>query len=65
MYSSGEGVPKDIVLAYMWADLAASGAPDDETRVLAIKNRDILVQGMSPEQIAEAQRMAREWKPVD
>ena len=32
MYSRGEGLPKDFILAYMWADLAASHAPDDETR---------------------------------
>ena len=65
MYSSGEGVPKDFVLAYMWAELAASHAQDDETREIANKNRDNLVQGMSPEQIAAARRMAREWKPRD
>ena len=65
LYASGEGVPKDFILAYMWADLAASRAQDDETRELATKNRDNLVQGMSPKQIAEARRMAREWKPAN
>ena len=65
MYTRGEGVPKDYVLAYMWADLAASGAQDDETRELANKTRDNLVQGMSPEQIAAARRMARGWKPAN
>jgi TPR repeat protein len=65
MYTRGEGVPKDNVLAYMWADLAAAGAQDDETRELANKNRDNLVQGMSPEQIAAARRLTRAWKPAD
>jgi hypothetical protein len=49
----------------MWADLAASRAQDDETREVANKNRDNLVQGMSPEQIAAARRMARGWKPAN
>ena len=65
LYTSGEGVPKDYVQAYMWADLAASRAQDDETRKLANKNRDNLVQGMSPEQIGAARRMSRSWKPAD
>jgi TPR repeat protein len=65
IYTRGEGVPKDYVLAYTWADLAASRAQDDETREVAAKNRDNLVQGMSPEQIAAARRMARGWKPAN
>jgi TPR repeat protein len=65
MYTRGEGVPKDYVLAYMWADLAASHAQDDETREVANKNRDNLVRGMSPKQIAAAQRMAHGWKPAN
>jgi hypothetical protein len=65
LYTSGEGVPKDLMLAYMWADLAASRAQDDEMREAANKNRDNLVQAMSPEQIAEARRMARGWKPAN
>ena len=49
----------------MWADLAASRALDDETREVANKNRDNLVDGMSPEQIAEARRKAAVWKPAN
>ena len=49
----------------MWADLAASRAQDDETRKLANKNRDNLVQGMSSEQIGAARRLAHTWKPAN
>jgi hypothetical protein len=42
----------------MWWNLAAS-----QGDVNAIKNRDIVVTKMTPAQIAEAQRLAREWKP--
>jgi uncharacterized protein len=29
----------------------------------AVKNREIIAKHMRPEQIAEAQKLAREWKP--
>jgi TPR repeat protein len=58
IYGDGLGVPKDYVLAYMWANLAASRGSED-----AKKSRDLLEPLMTPDQIAEAQRLAREWKP--
>ena len=58
MYAKGQGVPQDYVLAHMWFNLSA--AQGDET---AVKNRDIVAGKMTPEQLAEAQRLAREWKP--
>jgi TPR repeat protein len=57
MYANGEGVPKDGVLAYMWLNLAAA-----KSDARAIKNRGHLASKMTPAQIAEAQRLAREWK---
>ena len=57
MYAKGEGVPKDYVQAYMWRNLAA--AQGDE---IAKKGRDALEPDMTREQIAEAQRLSREWK---
>ena len=58
MYAKGHGVPQDYVLAHMWFNLAA--AQSYET---AVKNRDLAVSNMTPAQIAEAQKLAREWKP--
>jgi len=64
MYSTGHGVPQDFVLAHMWFNLAAAqGDTGDDTGHLAALERDAVSQKMTPEQIAEAQRMAREWKP--
>jgi uncharacterized protein len=58
MYDEGQGVPQDYVQAHMWFNLAgASGHAN------AIKNRDAVARKMTPEQIAGAQRLAREWKP--
>ncbi len=54
MYRDGRGVPQDDVAAHMWLDLAGSQ-----------KVRDDVAAGMTPEQIAEAQRLAREWKPTE
>jgi TPR repeat protein len=58
MYATGRGVPQDDTLAHMWCNLAASNGFDE-----AAKNRDLIAKEMTPEQIAEAQRLAREWKP--
>jgi uncharacterized protein len=57
-YWLGQGVPQDHVLAHMWFNLAAVGGDKD-----AVKGRDILAAQMTPAQIAEAQKLAREWKP--
>ena len=56
-YYTGKGIPQDYVLAYMWANLAASQGDED-----AVKLRDKIATKMPPDLIAEAQRLAREWK---
>ena len=55
-YAQGYGVPEDVVLAYMWSNLAAAqGNLGGQTL------KDRVEQQMTPEQIAEAQRLSREW----
>ncbi len=63
MYAKGTGVIQDYVLAHMWFNLAAARAPPDETRNLFVITRDLTEKHMTPDQVAEAQRLAREWKP--
>lgn len=58
----GQGVPQDYVGAYMWFSLAASRATGDQQKLYS-QGRDISAHRMPPQQIAEAQRLAREWKP--
>ena len=58
LYSQGRGVPKDSVQAYRWYTLAA-GQGDD----LAEKFTDHLEKSMTLDQLAQAQRLAREWTP--
>lgn len=63
MYENGQGVPQDYVQAHMWINLAASRETDLNWRNTRVKARDTLAAKMTREQIAEAQRRAREWKP--
>jgi uncharacterized protein len=75
MHSDGQGVPRDYVLAHLWYNLAASG---QETKATRIAERRFLLEWakitastfrvleelrMTAGQIAEAQRLAREWEP--
>ena len=56
MYSLGQDVDKDLVAAHKWFNLAALRGNECAKQY----RRDISTE-MSPEEIAEAQREAREW----
>ena len=58
MYATGGGVPKDDVRAHMWFDLAAS-----QGNLNGAASRNLVAREMTPAQIAEAQKLAREWRP--
>jgi len=47
----------------MWLNLAAAQSSSGEIRDESVKLRDDVAKRMTPEQIADAQRLAREWKP--
>jgi hypothetical protein len=67
MYEQGIGVPQDFVQAYMWLNLAVAQGGDEVTSMglsTITKARDKVAAEMTPAQIAEAQRLAREWKPT-
>ena len=57
-YEGRSGAPQDYVLAHMWVKLAAAQGFEK-----AAELRDLLEEYMTPAQLAEAQRRAREWKP--
>jgi hypothetical protein len=63
MLFEGRGVAQDLVAALMWFNLAADQltAPDRFTYAQA---RDRSAEEMTAEQVAEAERLAREWKPT-
>jgi TPR repeat protein len=58
LYENGWGVPQDYVQAHMWFNLAGGFGLEQ-----AFRSRDKLAIKMSSNQIAEAQQLAREWKP--
>ena len=56
MYGKGYGVPRDYVLAHMWFNLAAKNGAQ-----AAIRLRQSAEAFLTPAQIEEAERLAREW----
>jgi TPR repeat protein len=58
-HSVGDGVPQDFVLAHKWLNLAAMRGSSRAREV-----RAEIAACMTPGQIAEAQRLAREWRPA-
>jgi uncharacterized protein len=64
MNENGQGAPQDYTPAHMWLNLAAARDPDAKTSDLAAKARDLVASKMTSAQIAEAERLAREWKPM-
>jgi hypothetical protein len=59
LYARGFGVPQDFVLAHTWVNLAAASADSADARYYATE-RDALAALMTAEQLATAQRLARE-----
>ncbi len=58
MHATGRGTPKDLVRAHMWFTLCAEqGLGNSEAW------RDYLAVRMSPEQIAESEKLANETRP--
>ena len=58
-YDNGLGVSQDKVSAYMWFNLSAA-----QGKAGAAAFRDLIARYMIPEQISEAQKRSREWKPT-
>ena len=58
MYDKGQGVPQNYIEAHKWFNLAAT-----KGNKAARKNRDNIEKRMTRGQLAEAQRLARSWKP--
>jgi TPR repeat protein len=56
MYALGQGVAQNYITAHMWSNI--SGASGTEN---AVDARDEIAKQMTPTQIAEAQKLAREW----
>ena len=62
MYAKGYGVPQNHIEAHKWFNLAAASSTSKPNRDRAVEARDKLAARMTPAQLAEAQKLAREWK---
>ena len=60
VYTNGEGVPQDNVEAHMRLNLAASRSSGAD-REGSVATRDRVAERMTPADLSEAQRRAREW----
>lgn len=55
-YAKGEGVPEDYVRAYAWLSIAVARGDEQAKKI-----KKALVATMTPDAIAEAQRLSREY----
>ena len=58
LYENGYGVGTDLMLAYAWYIMAATGGSEQATT-----NASRVAQLLKPEQLREAQDLSRDWKP--
>jgi TPR repeat protein len=58
MHAEGLGVPVDNVQAYFWHDRAAAQGVQS-----AAEKRDLVAKLLTPDEAAQAQKLAQEWKP--
>jgi TPR repeat protein len=58
MYMTGVGVRRNFVKACMWFNIAGKGDPG------AVSNKGFLKKRMTPEEIAQAESLAKEWLSI-
>ena len=65
MYEHGAGVGRNFIRAHKWYNLAASRfqASEQDIRDQALRSRDRVASLLTSNDLAMAQRLAREWRP--
>ena len=63
LYCSGRDGSPDLIEAHKWFNIVGSQIPPDnfDMRDEVVAARDKLAANMTPHEVAEAQRLAREW----
>jgi len=59
----GKGVPMDLVSAHAWYNLASRGMGDEQLWKKAKSARDRVALKLAPEELARAEKIARDWRP--
>ena len=62
LYGKGQGVPLDYVQSYVWFSAAAENREYGMARDQALELRDMMAAFLTPDQRAEAERLAAEWR---
>ena len=65
LYADGEGVARDPIQAHMWLTLAVAKLPQNEYLMDALRMREVVARNMTPDDIEEATRLARELRAVE
>ena len=65
MYFYGTGVPQDYFQAQKWFNLATARKPVEKSPEAIQWAKDESEKVMTGSQVAEAQRLAQEWRPRD
>ncbi len=63
LFNFGKGVQRDYTEAYMWYERAAMHSQGGNKDSI-VEMRDGIAEKLTTQQIAEAKRLAREWKPA-
>jgi TPR repeat protein len=61
--TKGDGMPKDPVAAHMWYSLSVRNSANERDAAYTQREVNKLEKKMTPEQIAKAKEMAKNWKP--
>jgi hypothetical protein len=64
IFEQGRGAGRDLVQAHMWYNLAAANLGIGWDRADALASRDRVAALLTPENLAEAQKRAQDWKPA-
>ena len=62
LYGKGKGVAQDYVQSYVWFAVAADNREYGLARDQALELRNMMAAFLTPEQRAEAERLAAEWQ---
>jgi uncharacterized protein len=63
MYEKGEGVEKDLIQAHLWLSVSAKNAPNARDAGYTKEDIQKIERKMSPEQLAKAKELGKQWKP--
>ena len=62
LYHSGKGLPHDDLQAEVWLIVSSERAPKDDRETI-LEMKDSVAAHLTPQQLAEAKKLASQWTP--